>query len=45
MIILCQCNFKEQIKNSQDCYFIPVRIVQQKTTPGYILYPVSKQRY
>jgi len=37
-------DFKEQINNLRDYYSIPAKIVQEKTTPGYIMYPVSKLR-
>jgi len=38
MIILCQLDFREQIEKWQDCYYIPVRTVQENTMPVYILY-------
>ena len=45
MIILCQWDFSEQIEKVVRLLpSVPARIVQENSTPGYILYPVSKRR-
>jgi hypothetical protein len=44
MIILCQWDFNEQIEKLARFYSIPAITVQEYSTPGYILYPVSKRR-
>jgi len=45
MIILCQWDLNEQIKKLVRLLpSIPARIVQEHSTPGYILYPFGKRR-
>jgi len=45
MIILCQCDYNERIEELVRLLrSTPPRIVQENSTPGYILYPIGKRR-